>query len=173
MREPLDTSGLGMHVVDGVLMVQAPDDFDDEALRKLRASVLAKVHSLSVRGVLIDVSTIRMIDSVGFGLLADTARTVALLGAKTVFVGFSPGVVSALIDLDVACEGILAAVDLADGMAQVRPRPAVSPDEPEEEPETGQESGDEDGLSDPDAAAPDPAPAAEARESQDDHEPAD
>jgi rsbT antagonist protein RsbS len=175
MHQAQGASGLGMHVVDGVLMVQAPEDFDDAAFRALQRSVLDKVHSLSVRGVLIDVSTIRMIDSVGYGLLADTARTVALLGARAVFVGFQPGVVSALMDLDVACEDLLAARDLAHGMDLVRPKTRPAEEEEPQEPGEGQEDREaaESQASDLDAAprdqdagADDAAPA-----DQDEHEP--
>ncbi|MGE4299091.1 MAG: STAS domain-containing protein [Desulfovibrionaceae bacterium] len=136
-----------MNVVDGLLMVQAPADFDDAAFTALRQGVLDKVHGNSIRGVIIDMAAIQMIDSVGFGLLADTARTVAMLGARTVFVGFQPGVVSALIDLGVACEDIVAARELADAMALLRPLPRQRQDaDPDEDVDAAdKEAADDDG----------------------------
>ncbi|WP_051676882.1 STAS domain-containing protein [Maridesulfovibrio frigidus] len=134
MSDAQSSPRLGMHVLDGVLMVQTPDDFGDESFRSLRRCVLEKVHALSARGVLIDVSTIQIIDSVGYDLLADTARTVALLGAKTVFVGLQPGVVSALIDLEVDCDDILAARNVEDAFVILNP-PMVKADISDEEPD--------------------------------------
>ncbi|NJB69428.1 rsbT antagonist protein RsbS [Desulfobaculum xiamenense] len=126
MYDAQATPQLGMHVVDGVLMVQTPDDFGDETFKEIRRMVLNKVYAMSIRGVLIDVSTIRMIDSIGYGLLADTARTVTLLGAKIFFVGFQPGVVSSLIDLEVDCNDILTAQNSNDALAQLRPAPSAA-----------------------------------------------
>jgi len=124
---------LGMHVIDGILMVQTPDDFGDETFRAIRAQVLEKVHAKSVRGVLIDVSTIQIIDTVSFNLLVDTAKSVALLGAKTIFVGFQPGVVSSLIDLEVDLDSITAMVNGHDALNMLRP--AIHEVEAEEEPD--------------------------------------
>lgn len=121
---------MGMHIVDGVLMVQTPDDFGDESLLAIKRNVLDKVYSSSVRGVIVDVSTIRMLDSVGFQLLAEMVRAVALLGAKVLIVGLQPGVVSTLVDLNVDCDDILTALDVDDALAQLRPA------SPEPEPET-------------------------------------
>ncbi len=161
MDRAQSSAGPGMHVVDGVLMVQVPDDCDDEVYRALHRSILDTVHAYSVRGVLIDVSALRMLDSVGFGLLAATARSATLLGARTAFAGFPPGVVSALVDLDVAFDDILAVREMADGLALLRPAAPAPEDEagePEkeapadrDEPEPGDGPGPE-----PDAEEPNP-----------------
>ncbi len=126
---------MGMQVVDGVLIVQAPEDFSDESLGAVKSRVLNKVHSSSVRGVLVDVSPLKMLDSVSYNLLAEMARTVTLLGAKVIFAGLQPGVVSTLIDLNVDCDDILTAVDVDAALAQLRPAlPEPEPDiDPEEE----------------------------------------
>lgn len=167
------TNGIaaGIHLVDEVLVVQAPDTFDDESLRALRRCVLEKTHALGARGVILDVSALRILDSVSYDLLADTARTLKMLGAKTVFSGFQPGVVAALIELDVDSRGIDAALDVAHGLALLRPEP----DHGEEEPAPLEDmDGQDDGPAAPDdeteQGEPDGEPAADATGTMSDEE---
>jgi len=109
-----------MHAVDGILIAPAPADFADDAFTAFKKSVLAAVHASSLRGVIIDVSRVELLDFSLFGVLAGTARMAGLLGARTVFVGFQPGVVSALIDMDAPCDDIVSAASLEDGLHMLR-----------------------------------------------------
>lgn len=141
----------GIHMVDEVLVVQAPDTFDDDSLRELRRCVLEKAHGLGARGVILDVSALRVLDSVSYGLLADTARTLGMLGARTVFSGFQPGVVAALIEFDVDSQGIQAVLDVADGLALLRPAPEPEEDTAEPLEETPEPDGENQAPDDEDA----------------------
>lgn len=136
-------AGAGLYAIDGVLVVPAPAESDDRALQALKTDVLAAVHAASVRGVVIDVSRLEFLDTIMFAALADTARTLKLLGARTVFVGFSPGVVSALIDMDVPCDVLQAAANLEDALDLLRPAKTVLPqlDEHPEDELSGREVG--------------------------------
>ena len=60
----------------------------------------AQLKAEPVKGTLIDVSQVRVLDSVLYGVLIETAQMIRLLGCKTIFVGFQAGVASALVDLD-------------------------------------------------------------------------
>jgi rsbT antagonist protein RsbS len=128
-------SGQGMHVVDGFLVAQVPGGIEDEALRRFRSDLLARVHATAPKGVVVDVSRVGLLDSASYGLVAGAGRMAAMLGARVVFVGFQPGVVSTLMDLDVDTEDLLTALGLEEGMellrSLLRPTPA--------EPEAGQE----------------------------------
>lgn len=126
----LETAGRGLHVVDGVLIAPAPGDFDDRAFAALKKDVLAKVHAGALRSVIIDVSNVVMLDRATFELLAGTARMLGLLGARVVFAGFQPGVVSTLVDLDADCGGLATASCLEDALDQLaRARPAQAPED--------------------------------------------
>ena len=102
----------GMHVMDGVLVAQVPDGIEDEALARFKTGLLERVHAVAPRGVVIDVSRVRLLDSASFAILAGSARMAAMLGARVVFAGFQPGVVSALMDLDVDASGLIAVLGL-------------------------------------------------------------
>jgi len=125
MNKPAGANrGGGLQAIDGVLVAPAPAVCDDRALQIFKTDVLAAVHAASARGVVIDVSRLDFLDTVMFASLADTARTLELLGARTVFVGFQPGVVSALVDMDVACDALQAAATLEDALDELRPAKA-------------------------------------------------
>jgi rsbT antagonist protein RsbS len=114
------TASHGMHVLDGILVAQAPDSIEDAALRQFQSGLLRRVHASSPQGVIIDVSRVRLLDSISYALLADSGRMAAMLGAKVVFVGFQPGVVSTLMDLNIDASTLVTALGLEDGMELLR-----------------------------------------------------
>lgn len=111
-----------MNIVNNCLVVPVESELNDAAVLQLQKRILEKTHGASVRGVLIDVSAIRVLDSFHFSILADTARMLTLLGSRTVFVGFQPGVASALIDLEVDLAHIDTAMTMEDGFEQLLPQ---------------------------------------------------
>lgn len=150
-----DSARLGMNMVDGMLVAQAPDCMEDETLRAFRSGLLAKVHACAPRGVAIDVSRVRLLDSSSYALLADAGRMVALLGARVVFVGFQPGVVAALMDLDVDADDLVTAMGMEDALELLRPAAPVPAGESEEG-EPPQQDGVQ-GLMEPSSAEPESA----------------
>ena len=123
----------GMHVIDGVLVAQAPDSIEDASLRQFQSGLLSRVHATSPRGVILDVSRVRLLDSTSYTLLADAGRMAAMLGARVIFVGFQPGVVSALMDLDVDVGALITARTLEDGMELLRPALRAIEEDPDED----------------------------------------
>jgi len=77
-----------------------------------------------------------MLDSATYAMLANTARMLGLLGARVVFVGSQPGVVSTLIDLDVDTSGLVTATCLEDAL-ELLSQPSRRDAEPEEPAEPG------------------------------------
>ncbi|GAB6038475.1 hypothetical protein JCM15519_30340 [Fundidesulfovibrio butyratiphilus] len=149
------TANSGNRVLEGVLVVNAPDDCEDQAFAAMRRRVLADVHTQAARALVIDMSRVEMLDSTLFSILSETARMAGLLGARTVFAGFQPGVVSALIDLDVACSDIESALNLEDAFELLRALPTES-DPPEDSP---QAPGDAEAETPPEGTPP-PLPSA-------------
>lgn len=132
----------GMNTFDGVLVAHAPDGLEDEPLRAFQAGLLTRVHAGSPRGVVIDVSRVRLLDSSSFALLADAGRMAAMLGARVVFAGFQPGVVSALMNLDVDTESLVTAMTVEHGLELLRPaEPESGGNDPEGEDPDGAEPG--------------------------------
>lgn len=113
-------SGVGMHVVSNQLVVPIQGELYDDTLELLQREILNKVYTAEIQGVILDVSALPVMDSFAFTLLTETAKMVSLQGAEAVFVGFQPGVVSALMDLDAPTDGLNTALTLEDGFELIR-----------------------------------------------------
>jgi rsbT antagonist protein RsbS len=147
---PIDTV-TPMSIVRNCLVVTLQGELYDDALIKIRADVLEKIQAAKVRGMILDLCTVPVLDSFSFNRLADTARMASLLGAVSVFVGLQPGVVSSLVDLEVEIGDVRTALTMEDGFEQIQdllsihgqPQDAEEPDnmiiENDEEESDGEE----------------------------------
>ncbi|MCB2187715.1 MAG: STAS domain-containing protein [Deltaproteobacteria bacterium] len=104
----------GAHVVNDCLLATVSPEIDELTVHQWRNSLLTQAHEEPLRGVIIDVSAVRYLDTSTFGLLATTARMLTLLGLTVVFVGFAAGVAAALIDLGVETDGINTVITMED-----------------------------------------------------------
>ena len=97
-----------LSIVQGCLVVPLQADLYDDLLERIRGDILHAVHSKTVKGVVFDMSAVRVMDTYVFNHLADTSRMTLFLGVSSVFIGFHPGVVSALVDLNIETRSIRA-----------------------------------------------------------------
>ena len=126
----------GLHVVNDTLIATAPDGFDDSVFLQFKKALLDRVHRDGMRQVVVDVSPVLFLDSGTFELLSSTAKMLSLLGARVVFSGFQPGVVAALIELEVDFDCFTIALGLADAMellTSTANEPEPAPNEETEE----------------------------------------
>jgi rsbT antagonist protein RsbS len=138
MAGELISAGIDLHFIDDCLIVPVRSEIDDDYLKRLTRETLRKTSGTGLRGVLIDVSAVRVLEAFHFALLADMAKMVALLGAKAIFVGFQAGVAAALIDLEVNIQDISTVVTMADGFAELASLKAARQEfEPDGEMEAG------------------------------------
>jgi rsbT antagonist protein RsbS len=119
MAAELISTGIDLHFINDCLIVPVRSEIDDDYLKRLTRETLRKTSGTGIRGVLIDVSAVRVLEAFHFSLLADMAKMVALLGARAIFVGFQAGVAAALIDLAVNLENISTVVTMADGFVEL------------------------------------------------------
>ncbi len=89
---------LSVHVSRGCLVVPIQGDIDEEIMHNIQKLVLSGVEETGVKGVVIDLSGVKIIDPYNAGIIDKTAKMINLLGAKTVLSGIKPGVAIALSD---------------------------------------------------------------------------
>ena len=89
---------------------------DDDFLQ-LRKSLMQQVRQFRSRAVIVDVTSIDVLDSYACRTLRDIAHMIALQGAKTVVVGIQPEVAFSMIQLGSKLEGVVTALDLEEGLA--------------------------------------------------------
>ena len=119
MTDPQFDSETAMSVVRNCLVVTIPGEIHDDMLMKIRTDILGKVQATKVRGLVLDFSTVRALDTFAFNSFTDTAKMASLLGVTNVFVGLQPGVVSALVDLEVEITDIGTALTIEDAFEQL------------------------------------------------------
>jgi len=92
----------------------------DRDLIDLRDELADRVGRLRTRGVLIDVTALDVLDSFATRTIRGIAYTAKLRGAETIVVGIQPEVAFAMVQLGLSLEGIATALDLEEGLAQLR-----------------------------------------------------
>ncbi|MEI6634052.1 MAG: STAS domain-containing protein [Chlamydiota bacterium] len=137
MREIFARTGVTMHIAHGCLVVPIQVELSDEAMLEIQTEILEKVSQTGVKGVLIDLAGVDILDSFLAQAFLDTGRMASLLGADTVIVGLKRELVSVLIDLGLDFGNIQTAITLEQGFQKLKP--IVEPEEKPEEIEEMQE----------------------------------
>lgn len=102
------------------LLVTIQVDMHDRLATALRDDLMQKISITSARGVLIDISSLEMVDSFIGRMLANIAAMARVLDAETVVVGMRPAVAITLVELGLSLHGVRTALDVEKGMAQLR-----------------------------------------------------
>lgn len=103
--------------VGSVVIARLLGHLHGQGLARFQAELLAAVRSGRTRGVVVDLSSVDLLDRVEFEGLRATARVVGMLGARTVLCGLQPPLVAALVEEDVDVTGLETAGTLEDATA--------------------------------------------------------
>jgi len=106
----------------GYLFVAIQDELTDAGWRDLRTDLLERAGKHRSRGVLIDVSTMEVMDSFASRMLDGIARMLRFRGAETVVSGLQPEVAFAMAQLGLSLPNTGTALDTDDGFAELRRR---------------------------------------------------
>src|SRR5580692_11125694 len=98
------------------LLVTIQVDMHDRLAMTLQDELTSQIVKQRARGVLIDISTLEMVDSFIGRMLGSIASMARLLDADTVVVGMQPSVAITLVELGLSLEGIRTALDVEKGM---------------------------------------------------------
>lgn len=90
---------------------------NDADLNKLRRSLVEQVGRFRSRGVIVDVTSLDVLDSFAARTLRDIAHMTGFRGAETVIVGIHPDLAFAMVQLGLTLEGVATALDLEEGLA--------------------------------------------------------
>lgn len=98
------------------LLVTIQIDMHDQLALTLQEDLTNKIIQTSARGVLIDISSLDIVDSFIGRILSNIAKMSQILGAQTVVVGMQPAVAITLVELGLSLTGILTALNIEKGM---------------------------------------------------------
>jgi len=102
------------------LLVTIQVDMHDKMALKLQDDLSQAIQKNATQGVLIDISTLEMVDSFIGRMVADISGIGRILGAETVLVGMQPAVAITLVELGLALPGVATALNVERGMALLR-----------------------------------------------------
>jgi rsbT antagonist protein RsbS len=103
-----------------VLLVSIQVDMHDQLALALQDDLTNAITAHGSKGVLIDISSLAVVDSFMGRMLANIAGIARVLDAATVVVGMQPAVAITLVELGLALEGVRTALNVEKGVALLR-----------------------------------------------------
>ncbi len=98
------------------LIVTIQVDMHDRLVTTLQDDLTAMISSHGSHGVLIDISSLDMVDSFIGRMIGNIAGMSRVLDAETVVVGMRPAVAITLVELGLSLDGVRTALDVEKGM---------------------------------------------------------
>jgi rsbT antagonist protein RsbS len=102
------------------LLVTIQVDMHDQLALKLQDDLSNAIQKHASKGVLVDISTLEMVDSFIGRMVSDISGISKVLGADTVLVGMQPAVAITLVELGLSLPGVSTALNVERGMALLR-----------------------------------------------------
>jgi rsbT antagonist protein RsbS len=115
------------------LLVTIQVDLYDQLAENLESDLVNMVQKTGARGVLIDVSSVSIIDSFMGRILGNIASMSGIMDAQTVVVGMQPAVAITLVELGLPLNGVRTALNVEKGMELLRSMIILDEDETEED----------------------------------------
>lgn len=105
------------------VFVSVPSELTDSQARFLQDSVSQKLAtSIGLRGLVLDVSSLSIIDSFAAKVLGETASIASQFGTKAVLVGVQPAVAITLVELGVDLRHVETALSLERALEKLKLR---------------------------------------------------
>src|SRR6476469_6630594 len=104
------------------LLITIQVDMHDRLALALEEDLTAKIAATHAKGVLIDISSLEIVDSFIGRMLDNIAAVSRMLDAETVVVGMRPAVAITLVELGLSLTGVKTALNVERGMLLIEKR---------------------------------------------------
>ena len=105
------------------LLVTIQVDMHDQLALTLQDDLTQRIVADRAKGVLIDISSLDVVDSFIGRMISNIAGMARVLDANTVVVGMQPAVAITLVELGLTLEGVRTALNVERGMALLQAAP--------------------------------------------------
>ena len=102
------------------LLVTIQVDLHDQLAMTLQEDLTMRIVATGAKAVLIDISSLDIVDSFIGRMLSSIATMARILDAETVVVGMQPAVAITLVELGLSLDGLKTALSVERGMAMLR-----------------------------------------------------
>lgn len=106
--------------VGDFMLISLREDMSDTQVMNLQDELSKQVTLIRPKGVLIDISSLEIVDSFLGRMLSDIAKIVRILGAEVVIVGMQPTVAMTTVELGKTLGSVLTALNVNSGMGMLR-----------------------------------------------------
>jgi rsbT antagonist protein RsbS len=108
------------------LLVTIQVDLYDQLAENLETDLVNAVKKHNSKGVLIDISSVSIIDSFMGRILGNIGAMSRIMGAQSVIVGMQPAVAMTLVELGLTLTGVATALNVERGMELLRSKILLS-----------------------------------------------
>jgi len=107
------------------LLVTIQVDMHDQLALVLQEDLTTRISTEQARGVLLDISSLDVVDSFIGRMISNISGMARVLDAETVVTGMRPSVAITLVELGLPLEGVFTALNVERGMELLRRRVGV------------------------------------------------
>ena len=107
-------------ILDRVLLVSLDNDLTDKEWQTFKTNLHSEVKKEKLRGVVLDLSKIIILDSYASNMVNRIIKVLKLLGLRVVVVGIQPEVAFAMIQLGIEIEQAKTALNLDEGLQRLK-----------------------------------------------------
>ncbi len=102
------------------LLITIQVDMHDQLALTLQDDLTSRIEKTGARGVLLDISTLDVVDSFIGRMISNISAVAGVLSARTVVVGMQPAVAITLVELGLSLPGVQTALNAERGMELLR-----------------------------------------------------
>lgn len=102
----METTAIGYYVSQNCLVVPIQTELYDQTLGQLQLLILDRLTDATLLGVVVELSGVNIIDGYIWDQFMQLTKMTRCMGRQTVFTGFKPTVVSALMTLPIDFESL-------------------------------------------------------------------
>lgn len=102
------------------LLISIQWELDDQTALQFQEDLLNRIHETGANGVVIDLTSVDMIDSFIAKVLGDVISMSKLMGAQVVLTGIQPAVAITLVELGIQLDDVFTALDLEKGLEKLQ-----------------------------------------------------
>lgn len=106
MKKSLNDAYASISIVNHNLLISIPGDMSDEDIEMFSEIIMSRGYHNKLSGAVFDFSAVAIMDSFLYSYIANTTKALQLMGVTVVWTSLNPGVVMALMDINMNNESL-------------------------------------------------------------------